>query len=209
MANSTSKINTYKSSTLSKAVVLDNYLYISHLDKDLQYWFLPSCPDSINDSMNSTFAETNALGRSAPVLTYSKSGPRTLQVDLKLHRDLMDDLNIGRSNSKLGVGEDYVENLVHAIQAIAVPKYNLSNKAVEPPLIAIRFVDQIFIKGVVNGTVGVTYEKPILSNNKYAQLTVSFQVTEVDPYDATSVYTNGSFRGVVRTLRKGMNLEDN
>lgn len=187
-------------------MILDNYLYISHLDEDIQYWFLPSCPDSINDSMQSTFNSTNALGRSAPVFTFSNAGPRTVQVDLKLHRDFMDDINLGRSNVKLGVGEDYVENLVHAIQAIAVPRYNLTNKAVEPPLVAVRFANQIFIKGVVTGSVGVTYNKPILANNKYAELTVSFTVSEVDPYDASSIYKNGSFRGVVRTLKHGMNI---
>lgn len=191
------------------SILLDNYLYISHLGKDLTYWRLPDCPEEIDDSMQSTFAATNALGRSAPVMTYSNSGPRSVTVTLNLHRDLMDDINEGYSNSKLqGIGEGYVENLLHAIQAIALPKYNLNNKAVEPPLIAIRFVDQIFIKGVVNGQVSVKYKKPILSNNRYAQISISFTVSEVDPYDATTVYQNGSFRGVVRTLRKGMNISE-
>lgn len=186
----------------------DNYIYISHLDEDLQYWRLPVSPDTIQDSMNSTFTSENVLGRSAPVYTYSYSGPRSVQMSLKLHRDLMDDVNQGYSNSKQGVGEDYVENLVRALQAIAVPKYNLSNKAVEPPLVAIRIENQLFIKGVVSGGVTVTYQKPILYNGKYAIVNVSFNIEEVDPYDASSVYKNGSFRGVVRTLKKGMNIED-
>lgn len=189
-------------------ILLDNYLYISHLDGDLQFWRLPACPDSIDDSMQSTFVPTNALARSAPVYTYSNSGPRSVTVSLDLHRDIMDDINTGYSNVKLqGTGEDYIDNLIKAIQSIALPKYNLSNKAVEPPLVAVRFVDQIFIKGIVSGNVSVTYKKPILSNNKYAQVSISFTISEVDPYDATEVYKNGSFRGVVRTLKKGMNIE--
>lgn len=203
------KPETGKKRATSKGVLLlDNYLYISHLDEDLQYWFLPSCPDTLQDRMESSFGRTNALGRTAPVLTFSNAGPRTLQVDLKLHRDIMDDINFGKSNSKLDPGEDYVENLVRALQAIAVPKYNLSNRAVEPPLVAVRFADQVFIKGAVTSGIGITYEKPILANNKYAVITISFTITEVDPYDATSVYANGSFRGVVRTMRRGMNLEE-
>lgn len=158
--------------------------------------------------MGSTFGESSALGRSAPVYTYSKSGPRTVQVELKLHRDMMDDVNTGVSNSPLLDGEDYVDNLIRALQAIAVPKYNLSNKAVEPPIVAMRLSNEVFIKGIVNGSIGLTYRLPLLSNGKYASVALSITITEVDPYDATTVFQNGSFRGVVQTLKKGMNLED-
>lgn len=188
--------------------MMENYLYISHLDEDFQYWFLPNSPNTISDSMQSTFSSTNVLGRTAPVFTYSMSGPRTVQVELQLHRDFMDDINLGRSNAKLGEGEDYVDNLIKAIQSISLPKYNLSNKAVEPPLVAVRFGEQLFIKGVVTGGIAVKYDKPIQYTNKYAIVTTSFVVSEVDPYDATTVFKNGSFRGVVKTLKNGMNLGD-
>lgn len=192
----------------NKYVLPDNYLYISHLDEDFQFWRLPCCPETISDSMSSTFTPTNALGRSAPVYTYSNSGPRTVQIELKLHRDMMDDVNIGVSNAQIKTGEDYIDSLVRALQAIAVPKYNLSNKAVEPPLVALRLANEVFIKGIVTSNIGITYKLPLLSNGKYAQIALSLQVTEVDPYDATSVFTNGSFRGVVKTLKRGMNMTD-
>ena len=184
----------------------DNYIYISHLDnlgQDFKYWVLPFYPDSIADTENSTFSETNALGRSAPVYTFSNSGPRTVQIEIKLHRDMMDDVNTGVSNVRLQNGEDYIESLIHALQSIAVPKYNLTNKAVEPALVALRIGSQIFIKGVVTSGIGITYSKPILENDKYAQVSLSITISEIDPYDATTVYKNGSFRGEVRTLREG------
>jgi hypothetical protein len=156
--------------------------------------------------MSSTFAETSALGRSAPVFTYSKSGPRSVQVGLKLHRDMMNEVNAGTSNAELKLGEDYVDNLIKALQSITVPKYNLSNKSVEPPLVALRLGNEIFIKGVVNGSIGLEYKLPILSNGKYAQVSLQLTILEVDPYDATTVFKNGSFRGVVKTLRNGMNI---
>lgn len=186
----------------------DNYLYISHLDEEFKFWQLPCTPETISDSMASTFNETSALGRSAPVFTYSKSGPRTVQISLKFHRDMMDALNVGVSNSDLKLGEDYVDNLIKALQAIAVPKYNLSNKAVEPPLVALRLSQEVFIKGVVTSAIGLEYALPILSNGKYAQVSLSFTISEVDPYDATTVFQNGSFRGVVKTLKEGMNIID-
>lgn len=116
------------------------------------------------------------------------------------------------SNSKLGYGEDYVDNLIHALQAIALPRYNLSNKMVEPPLVAVRIGNEIFVKGVVTSAIGLTYEKPIMAGltDRYARVKLSFEVSEVDPYDATTVYKNGSFRGVVSTFKgkwpNGMNL---
>lgn len=193
---------------IDKYILPENYIYISHLDEDFQFWRLPCCPETINDTMSSSFQETSALGRSAPVMTYGHSGPRTVQIELKLHRDMMDDVNVGVSNAALEKGEDYIDNLIRALQSISVPKYNLNNKAVEPPLVAIRLSNEVFIKGIVNGSIGLTYRLPILSNGKYAEVSLSLQITEVDPYDASTVFKNGSFRGVVKTLKKGMNIED-
>jgi hypothetical protein len=190
------------------AVLEDNYIYISHLDEKFQFWKLPTWPDTVADTMTTNFQSTNALGRTAPVYTFSNAGPRTVQISIPLHRDIMDEVNIGISNVFLGEDEDYVDNLLKALQSIAVPKYNLQNKAVEPPLVAIRLSNEIFIKGVVTGSIGLTYSKPILSNGKYARVELSITVSEVDPYDATSVFKNGGFRGVVQSLKKGMNLED-
>ena len=87
-------------------------------------------------------------------------------------------------------------------------EYNLTNKAIEPPLVAVRLSNEIFIKGVVTSGIGVTYEKPILLNGKYANVKLSITISEVDPYDATSIFKNGSFRGVVKSLRKGMNIDE-
>lgn len=196
-----------RNEVIKNYVLPDNYIYISHLDEiggeEMKFWVLPFYPDSVADTMNSTFSETNALGRSAPVYTFSNAGPRTVQVEIKLHRDLMDDANAGISNVRLEDGDDYIDSLTRALQSIAVPKYNLSNKAVEPPMVAVRLGKQIFIKGVVTSGIGITYTKPILSNDKYAQVNLSITISEVDPYDATTVYKNGSFRGEVRTLREG------
>lgn len=196
-----------RSSSVAYYTMPENYIYISHLGDDGEYIQLPSYPDSIQDTMNSTFNQETALSRSAPVWTYANSGPRSMQITLNLHRDIMDDINMGTSNASLIDGEDYVDALIRKLQAIALPKYNLYNKAVEPPTVAIRFGDEIFIKGIVSGGVTVTYEKPILSNNRYAVVTVAFNVYETDPYDATIVAKNGSFRGLTRGLRKGFHLE--
>lgn len=190
---------------ISSRILPDCYLYISHLDlpEEAKYWQLPGYPEKVSDTMTSNFTSTNALGRSAPVYTFSNAGPRTISISLSFHRDMFEEMP---SNVPVKDGEDKAESFIHALQAIAVPKYNLSNKAIEPPLVAIRLGREIFIKGVVTSSISVTFSKPILVNEKYAIIDISFTVSEVDPYDATTIFQNGSFRGMTATLRKGMHF---
>jgi hypothetical protein len=184
-------------------ILPDCYLYISHLDEGYKYWQLPGYPDDVTDDMRSEFLTNTALGRSAPVFTFSNAGPRSINLKLRFHRDMFEDMP---SNVVPKDGEDKAESFIHALQAIALPKYNLSNKAIEPPLVAVRLGREIFIKGVVTSNINVTFGKPILVNEKYATMEVGFTISEVDPYDSTTVFKNGSFRGMVATLRSGMHF---
>ena len=218
--------------------LIENYIYFYHLDK---FCILPIYPESITDQMRSTFQETNALSRSAPVFTFNNSGPRTVSISLELHRDMMNDINtavsnlkeIGGPNSdapvlefrnnfkeytnkavegieytsyKLEEENDYVDLLIKYLMAAALPKYHIYRqgaKGVEPPMVAVRFGSDIFIKGVINSDVQVTYKKPIMvtstGQSKYAKIDVTFTVYETDPYDADSVKELGSFRGICGT----------
>ena len=175
-----------------------NYIYLYHTDK---FIIIPEYPESITDNMTSTFNQTTALSRSAPVFTYANSGPRVVTINLELHRDMVNDLNItaGNTNLKSNVvsqTDDYVDILIKELQSIALPRYNVNNRAVIPPRVAVRFGNELFISGVVNSAIQCTYSKPILSNGKYAKVSISFTVYEYDPYDATSVSQLGSFRGI-------------
>lgn len=188
---------------LLSRILPDCYIYISHLDEGVQYWQLPGYPDEVTDHMSSNFRENTALGRSAPIYTFSNSGPRSIQISLNFHRDMFEEMP---TNVVPRDGEDKAESFIHAIQAIAVPRYNLSNKAIEPPLVAVRLGREVFIKGVVTSGIDVTFGKPILVNEKYATVRISFTVSEVDPYDSTTIFQNGSFRGLTATLRQGMHF---
>lgn len=193
---------------MDKFNIIPNYIYLYHLDK---FIVLPMYPETVADSLRSSFNQTNALSRTAPVFTYENSGPRSFSVDLNMHRDMMNEVNVNVSNLKDNVvdfsGEDYVDLLIKHLQAMALPKYSnyaYGSKSVVPPMIAIRFGNDIFLKGVVDGGVTVTYKKPILYGNKYALVDVNFTVFETEPYDAESVLQEGSFRGITRTFRDGI-----
>lgn len=188
--------------------MIANYIYFYHVEK---FCVIPEYPDSITDSLPSNFAQTQALSRSAPVFSYSNSGPRSVNINLKLHRDLMNDLNTNVSNLKSEVvdftGDDYIDTLIKYLQSVALPRYrnySTGQKSVIPPMVAIRFGDDIFIKGVVNSGIQVQYEKPILWNNKYAQVSITFSVFETEPYSADDVIAEGSFRGITAAFKNGI-----
>lgn len=181
------------------ANLIENYLYMYHTD---QFIVLPTYPETIQDSLSANFQSSNLLARSAPIFSYSHSGPRTIQVNLSLHRDMMWDLNYKVSNFQLEIGEDYIDTLIKQIQAIALPRYSSSTKMVDPPMVALRFGNEIYIKGVVNGGLSITYSGPIGRDNKYKKVDISFSISEVDPYDAESVQVGGSYRGISRTLER-------
>ena len=179
-----------------------NYIYLYHLDE----WLLvPEYPDSIQDKMNSNFATTNALGRTAPVFTFSHSGPRDVQIQLHLHRDMVYDLNINYAKWGLDENEDFVEALVRKLQTMALPSIDEAAKAINPPIVAVKMGKDIFIKGVVFGGVSIEYQKPILTDGRYAQVNLNFSIYEIDPYSAESVARLGSFRGMTRTFKEVFN----
>jgi hypothetical protein len=185
----------------NRFTLINNYIYLYHTE---EFLIIPMYPETITDSMQSTFGSTNALSRSAPVFSFSNSGPRTVQITLELHRDMLDGVNLNVSNMKIdNLNDDYVDTLIKKLQSIALPRYLSGSKAVTPPMIAIRFGDEVFIKGVVSGGVQVSYKKPIIivngNESKYAQATIAFVVSETDPYDADSVSRFGSFRGLTKT----------
>ena len=194
--------------------LIENYIYIYQLEK---YVILPVWPEQVQDSLGSTFAETNILARTAPIYSYSYSGPRQIQFNLELHRDLM--YSVNRLNTKfldankefssvvVKVTDDYVDLLVKYLQAMALPSYGsntTTSKMVNPPQIAVRLGNNLFIKGVVNNPVNVTYSGPIDKNLKYQVIEVGFGVSEVEPQDAQSILENGSFRGLETVLTRHM-----
>ena len=99
------------------APFIDNWIYFGHLNK---YAVIPCYPESISDNMSSNFAQVTALSRSAPTFTYSNSGPRSIRVDLQLHRDMMDDVNINVSNLKSNVldfkDDDYMDVVISSFE---------------------------------------------------------------------------------------------
>lgn len=181
--------------------MIENYIYLYHTQT---FIVIPVFNETINDTMSVKFNSSTPMSRSAPIYSYSDSGPRSLQVDLDLHRDMFTQMNLNVSNAPVAPGDDYVDTLIKQVQAAALPVYGAAEKLVDPPLVAVRFGNDIFIKGIINGAVAVTYGLPILEGDKYAHVGVQFTVEEVDPYDAQQVMLSGSFRGFDSSLERNV-----
>lgn len=188
--------------------IINNYIYFYHLDK---FCILPVYPEQIADKQPTKFQQTNALSRSAPVFTFSDSGPRQVNFSFDLHRDLMNAINTDCKVQFLESDvvdfskDDYVDTLIKYVQAAAIPNYQVynggKNKSVDPPMVALRLATDIFVKGVVTSGMSVVYKKPILDNGKYALVTLDFTISEVEPYDAKTVVEKGSFRDIAAGFR--------
>lgn len=180
---------------------INNYIYLYHLDK---FVVLPSPPEHLDDSLSTSFASTSILMRTAPIFSYSYSGPRSVVIKLSLRRDMFEDLNMGVSDLNVEIGDDYVDTIIKCLQAAALPRYAVESKMVDPPMVAVRFGNDMFIKGVVTQGVTVSYDLPMLDNGKYANVDIQFTVAEVDPYDAETIVNTGSLRGLSRTLERSL-----
>ena len=181
--------------------LIENYIYLYHTKT---FVIIPTFNETVNDTMEVSYEASIPMSRSAPIYSYASSGPRSLQVDLSLHRDLFVQMNQNVSNAPVTPTDDYVDVLIKQLQAAAYPVYGGSQKLVDPPMVALRFGNDIFIKGIVNGSVAVTYGLPVLEDNKYANVGISFNISEVDPYDAQQVMINGSWRGFDSSLERNI-----
>ena len=190
-------------------ISIDNYIYLYHTKTLIS---LQTFPESIQDTLGVRFNEYTPLTRTAPIFSYISSGPREMQFTLKLHRDMFGEIYYFDStlkvkqneNSLTDMNDDYIETIIKEIQSAALPRYNSSEKMVDPPIVAIRFGDDIFCKGIISSSVGVTYSGPILANNKYACIDLNFGVKEIDPYDAESIMLYGGFRGFSTDLERNI-----
>lgn len=181
MAIRVPKVNAKNSNASKLKIPTDNYIIFHHTGKS---FIIPVDPDSITDSMGASFATNYPLSRSAPIYSYQNSGPRSVQVSFTLHRDLCREFNPG--------SQDMVEELIDNLEGMVLPDYNSANKVVNPPIVSLKIRDEIYIKGVVSGTVGKNFQLPLLNYGgqyKYAVVSLNFSIQEIQPYSASILST--------------------
>jgi len=96
-------------------------------------------------------------------------------------------------NAPQGFEDDYVDYMVNMLYGSVIPNYSSSAKLVDPPLVALRFENQTYIKGIVTNF-SANYNGAILRDGKFSMITIDITVTEINPYDAITAMGVGSFR---------------
>lgn len=180
----------------------DNYIYAYHTNK---FYCLPVFPDNIQDSMAVQFTPTTPLARSAPIYSYSNSGPRTISFSIEIHRDFMNQVNTNNSEIIPKADDDYLDSFIDAIHSLSVPEYTDAQKMVNPPLAALKIGNQIFCKGIISN-LNLEYKLPLIELSdgrlKYAVASLSFTMNEFDAYDAEYLRQVGSYRGMNNSLER-------
>lgn len=170
----------------SQKIPKDNYIIFHHTGKQ---FIIPVDPDSITDNHSASFASNFPLSRSAPIYSYQNSGPRTVQVSFTLHRDLCQEFNPGE--------DDMVESLIDNLEGMVLPTYEEANKVVNPPVVSLKIRDEIYIKGVVTGGIGKTFNLPLIqvgNGVKYALVSLNFSISEIEPQSASILPNIGGGR---------------
>lgn len=204
--------------------VIEAYIYFYHLDKEFH---IPVLPESIQNTASISFSQEAILGRSAPQVTFSSAGPRTQNVSLNFHRQIMDlenenivkeilatarrddKGNLLESDDVLGQRASVAKNaidttdmLINALAAATLPKYLDTYKAIIPPSVRCRFGNESSIAGVLTDGIQQTSSGAWLNNGKMSMIQISFTILEVKPYSADYALENGFLRGVSKDLAR-------
>ncbi len=132
--------------------------------------YFPCYPDSYSDSHNVSFSQQTVLGRSEPFQVYQNSGPRSVSVSFKMHREMTHTTPIG--------------DIVGIVQAACYPTNNDTTIA---PRCTLVIGDNCKITGVI-GNVSTNWSDTILNRSPggafasvsgiYSMVDLSFSITE-------------------------------
>lgn len=175
-------------------VIPESFIYIYHLDK---LFYLPVTPETLPNSYSSRFTQEDIMNRTAPKVSYSGSGPRTVVVNLIIHTQLF-----ALDNPE---HPEVVKNLVNDLLACAYPNFDSENSKIIPPMVLLKFGEMTTIRGVITSGVNCTFSGPWLKDGTMAMASIQFTVTEVDQYSANYISQFGANPQLPTDLNRSTN----
>lgn len=158
----------------------DNKCYIAIGSGNAQRtYYFPCFPEKFTDSRQANYTSQNPLGRSEPFQIYQNSGPRTVQVAFRMHREMLND-------NVLGDKVNHIDTLVYAVQSATYP---LDYGAHIPPRVTLVLGNACTITGIIEGSVSADWSETII-DDRYQVVDLSFSVTEVTGNPITYNMTN-------------------
>ena len=124
---------------------------------------IPCYPKSVSDSLQVQFNSDSLFTSTEPYFVFHHSGPRTIQVGFQFHREMR------------GIDNDgYIDTIVNALKASVYPV----NDGWMGSEIILIVGNDVYIRGIISGSVGVSYSGPII-DGKYNVIDVNFSIEEV------------------------------
>lgn len=174
----------------------ENFLYLHHLD--LLVW-IPTYAEEMDMTQRTSYTQSKPLGAPNDIYSFGGSGPRTIQRQIFIDRDLMSVLG-----GKGLVGEgDPIETLIRAMEATCVAKYEDARRMINPPLVTYKEANELTITGVVVGTVNIKAYGGWIDGRKRCY-SMNLNISEIEQYDASTIMEIGQYRGLNNTLIRRM-----
>jgi hypothetical protein len=126
---------------------------------------IPCYPDGVAESQSAQWSEQAIIGRSSPISSYNNTSYRTIDVTLKLHREL---------GEQMGLGTDCLERLEIIFRRSVYPSYN-NQQGISPPITTI-VLGNFKAKGYVT-SVTFNWSGPII-DKKYQMLEIGVHLTD-------------------------------
>lgn len=139
-------------------------------------------PEDFSESFSSSFESQDIMGRSAPIVGWSSSGPHSVSLTLTLHAEIEG-------------GTDKLKDKINKLVALTYPVY--SGDAITPPKCFIRVGKMVGMYGYIE-SVSVSWEKPY-SEQIFRKAEVSIDVNEIannasECLDAVQVEAGGLYQ---------------
>ena len=139
-------------------------------------------PEEISESFAASFESQDIMGRTAPIVGYSSSGPHTVSLNITVHAEM----------------EGGIENMkkkIHQLVALTYPVF--SGDLLEPPKCFVRVGNMVGMYGYIE-SVDVSWEKPY-TDMVFRKAEVSLSVNEIrnmadDCLSASDVESGGIFQ---------------
>ena len=131
-----------------------------HGSNELRVYF-PCFPQSYSDTRVANYTSQNPLGRSEPFQIYENSGPRTVSVSFRMHREML--------------CVTPVDDVVKAVQSATYP---IGNDGSIPPRVRLDLGNSCDITGIISGSVEATWSETINKDIQYNVVDLSYTVTE-------------------------------
>lgn len=144
----------------------DSYIIIYNVKGGTKTIPIVLSPTGISENLSASFDQQTSAGRSAPVISYSSTGARTINFNMRVSADMLPS----------GYGKN-TKNYISALKALLFPDYSSSIGIIKSPHCLV-VIGKLKLDGVCT-SFGATYQDIFGKNGQHTVVDVDLSFTEV------------------------------